>query len=286
MAISTDQEIFLELTSQELERCTEVTNRRICPVIRASRRVLTTRSCVMSLFKNDPSKKELCTQVLTPWEGFYRFYSFYLGNRKWLYFDSQEKVVTYTCPDTRFRGTDTRSINKISILEVPRGCTIRSSNWILPPTFKTETVNVEISNLDTINILDAGLWFTDTPKQLATEDENFRQKLLNNISKQLITINQGKEIHQYTGMNTQRLIHLSAMMDEEILWGQKPNAIMVTLYCATVITFIILIIFNTWGFMKLRCLELKIQKLSKQLCDHEKAVEEIENAKTTAELTV
>ena len=119
VAISTDQEIFLELTSQELERCTEVTNRRICPVIRASRRVLTTRSCVMSLFKNDPSKKELCTQVLTPWEGFYRFYSFYLGNRKWLYFDSQEKVVTYTCPDTRFRGTDTRSINKISILEVP-----------------------------------------------------------------------------------------------------------------------------------------------------------------------
>ena len=147
-------------------------------------------------------------------------------------------------------------------------------------------MNVEIASLDITHILDAGLWLTNTPMQLATEDENFRQKLLNNISEQLATINQSNEIHQYTGMNTQRLIHLSAMMEEEILWGQKPNATMVTLYCATVITFIILIIFNTWGFMKLRCLELKIQKLSKQLCDHEKAVEEIENAKTTAELTV
>ena len=156
----------------------------------------------------------------------------------------------------------------------------------MPPTFKTKTVNVEISNLETINILDAGLWLTDTPTKLATEDENFRQTLLNSISKQLATINQGKEIHQYTGMNTQRLKHLSAMIEEEIYWGQKPNAIMVTLYCVIAITSITLIIYHTWGFMNLRCLELKIQKLSEQLCDHEKAVEEKENAEKTAEATV
>ena len=142
-------------------------------------------------------------------------------------------------------------------------------------------MNVEIASLDITHILDAGLWLTNTPMQLATEDENFRQKLLNNISEQLATINQSNEIHQYTGMNTKRLKHLSAMIEEELSWGQKPNAVMIMLYCVTASTLITLIITLPLGIMKLRYLESKIHKLSKQLCDHEKAVEELETEEAT-----
>ena len=86
VAISSNQHKFVELTTQELARCTDIGHQRICPIIKAFSRVQTTQSCVMSLFKNDANKKRLCHQVLMPWKG---FYSYYLGNGKWIYSDSQ-----------------------------------------------------------------------------------------------------------------------------------------------------------------------------------------------------
>ena len=66
VAISNNQEKFLELTTKELARCTDIGHQRICPIIRAFSRVQTTPSCVISLFKNDAHKKEFCHQVLIP----------------------------------------------------------------------------------------------------------------------------------------------------------------------------------------------------------------------------
>ena len=82
----------------------------------------------MSLFRNEPSKKELCTSVLTPWEG---FTALTWVTENGYTPDFKEKVVTYTCPDARLRRTDTATAKKISILQLPRGCKFGCNSFIM-----------------------------------------------------------------------------------------------------------------------------------------------------------
>ena len=126
----------------------------------------------MSLFKNDAHKKEFCNQVLTPWEG---FYSYYLGKRKWIYSDSQPRVVTYACPNSTKR-TETVNLGKFAISQIPRGCTVHSSCWVLPPIFKSESVinETEFENTPTTDLLWDELWMIDKPPESIIKDENFR----------------------------------------------------------------------------------------------------------------
>ena len=111
VAISSNQQKFVEFTTHKLARCTDIGHQRICPIIRAFSRVQTTQSCVMSLFKNDANKKELCHQVLMPWKG---FYSYYLGNGKWIYSDSKSKVMAHRCPSST-KKTETVALEKFAV---------------------------------------------------------------------------------------------------------------------------------------------------------------------------
>ena len=152
--ISTDLDKYLELNTEEIEQCTEINNRWMYPIMKGFRRITnlnTTQSCIVALFQNSTSKNKLCTQVLTPWNG---FYSHYLGKGKWLYSNLQETSVTYTCLDAKVKKLYTAIIDKSSLLKPPKGCTIRSSNWILPPTFKKQLIVPRPDTIDSIKIPD------------------------------------------------------------------------------------------------------------------------------------
>ena len=79
LAVSTDGEMFTVTNTRELSACSDIGNQWLCPITRAFQRVMTSNSCVMALFKNDPTRKQLCSHTLTSNRG---IYSVYLGGRK------------------------------------------------------------------------------------------------------------------------------------------------------------------------------------------------------------
>ena len=66
LAVSKDEESFITLSEKELDQCIQSTPVWICPPIRAFNRIVTTHSCILSLFYNDKDIQTLCTQVLVP----------------------------------------------------------------------------------------------------------------------------------------------------------------------------------------------------------------------------
>ena len=271
IAFSTDLDKYLELNTKEIEQCTEINNRWICPIMKGFRRITslnTTQSCIVALFQNSTSKNKLCTQVLTPWNG---FYSHYLGKGKWLYSNLQETSVTYTCLDAKVKKLYTAIIDKSSLLKPPKGCTIRSSNWILPPTFKKQLIVPGPDTIDSKKIPDMDSWM---PEEVATTNkshENPRQQLLNNISQQLESMEQSPKFHQYTGMTTQRLEYLTAMVQKDLEWeNSSTNKDMAYLSTtATITSFLTIAIFLlTW---RMRHLGSQLQTLKHQLEEHERA---------------
>ena len=285
VAISSNQQKFVELTAQELARCTDIGHQRICPIIKAFSRVQTTQSCVMSLFKNDANKKRLCHQVLMPWKG---FYSYYLGNGKWIYSDSQSRVVAYKCPNST-QKTETITLEKLAILQIPRGCTVHSSHWIFPPMFKSGSVanTTEFNSPKTV-LLENELWMIDEPLESINKEENSRQRLLNTVSEQLATIKQGNEIHQLNGMNTLRLKHLSTMIRNGVSQGFTPPTSATWLWGITVISFCMHAFTIALGIIKIHQLTARLTELNKRLSDHEIEMEEteLENARETTALNI
>ena len=111
------------------------------------------------------------------------------------------------------------------------------------------------------------------PEKVATinkSHENPRQ-LLNNISQQLESMEQSPKFHQYTGMSTQRLEYLSAMVQKEVEWeNSSTNKDMAYLRTTgTITSFLTIVIFLlTWS---MRHLGLQMQTLKRQLEEHKRA---------------
>ena len=140
LAISTNQASHVPLQSRELATCRKLNSLWVCPIVHTLQRIHTTPSCVVALFKGE-SVLDSCKQILTPWKG---IYSHHIGDRKWLYSDLQERQVKRSCNN---QEVSTIKIDKVAILEIPRGCSIHSSDWILPPTLKQSVTRVNHSTL-------------------------------------------------------------------------------------------------------------------------------------------
>ena len=77
----------------------------------------------------------------------------------------------------------------------------------------------ERENAPTTDLLEDELWTIDKTPESIIKDENFRQQLLDTVSEQLTTLKQGNEIHQFNGMNTLRLKHLSTIIENETFFA-------------------------------------------------------------------
>ena len=111
------------------------------------------------------------------------------------------------------------------------------------------------------------------PEEVATinkSHENPRQQLLN-ISQQLESMEQSPKFRLYTGMTTQRLEYLSAMVQKDLEWeNSSTNKDMAYLSTTgTITSFLTIAIFLlTW---RMRHLGLQMQTLKRQLEEHERA---------------
>ena len=172
LAISTDKETYIHLDERELERCKKTPSLWNCPIIRPVSRTSATPSYLVSLLWNNKEKNDWCTQELVPWEG---TYSIYIGDRKWLFSDQRDREVTYACSPSALnqRRVTRNRITKMSVLDVPKGCTIYSKNWILPPVFQKEDLNITTStDIYELDFEETGSLIIPTPEEELEGDEH------------------------------------------------------------------------------------------------------------------
>ena len=132
----------------------------------------------MTLFKNG-AIKDSCQTILTPWKG---VFSHHLENRKWLYSDRQPREVKHSGIN---KEASTTQIDKIAIMNIPRGCSIQSIDWMLPPTYKESTTKLNRSLASTNpRLVRPNFWCNTEPPQVSKERYE-RQELLENITRQI-----------------------------------------------------------------------------------------------------
>ena len=86
-------------------------------------------------------------------------------------------------------------------------------------------------------------------------------------------LKQGNEIHQFNGMNTLRLKHLSTMIENEMCQGQTLFVSATWLYFATAISLSTQLIIISLGIIKIRQLTAKLTELNKRMSNHENKIE-------------
>ena len=136
LAASNDQELFTPLQKDEVESCVKTTGLWICSIPRIFNKIHTTQSCVMALFAKDENQNQYCTQMLVVWKG---PYNGYVGNRKWLISDREDRDVSFTCADVNNQGFSVMRIPKLTTLVIPLGCSAQTKNWMIPVSSKTTT---------------------------------------------------------------------------------------------------------------------------------------------------
>ena len=128
--------------------------------------------------------------------------------------------------------------------------------------------DTERENTPTTDLLEDELWTIDKTAESIIKNENFRQQLLDTVSEQLTTLKQGNEIHQFNGMNTLRLKHLSTIIENETFFA-PPTWI----YIATAISLGTHAIIISLGIIKIRQLTAKLTGLNKRMNEHENEIE-------------
>ena len=112
----------------------------------------------------------------------------------------------------------------------------------------------------------------DKPRESIIKDEYFRKQLLHTVPEQLTMLKQGNEIHQFNGMNTLHLKHLSTSIENQIFQGQTLFASAAWLCIATTISLGSHVIILFLGMIKIRQLTAKLTELNKRMSDHEKEI--------------
>ena len=174
----------------------------------------------------------------------------------------------------------------MSVLKIPRGCTVHSKHWILPPSFERKTIAVN----STGTLRETGFSWIDSsitlyPTQAIPLEDTSHQQLLNNISEQIYTVqNKGTEIHQLTGMNTKRLKHLSDRVMDELYWESQTPAKEITVYTVLAVITTIIAAFLCLVVAKYQAAMLEINKLKERMLQHEQIVlEDIPSLSFTGE---
>ena len=263
LAISADQASHVPLQSQELTTCRQLNSLQICPIIHALQRTHTTPSCVIALFKGE-AILDACKQLLTPWKG---IYSYHIGSRKWLYSDLQERQVKRSCNN---QDVSTIKIDKVAVLEIPRGCSIHSIDWILPPTFRQSTTRVNHSTVQNNAVLtDSNFWFNIYSSNASAENYT-RQELLNNISRQINTLEKDdNEIHQLEGMDMDRLKNLSRRVENNLQYVFPIHQLQIVPYIVSTTATVLPLLGIIWIAIKARTMSQRILALEKRLDEHE-----------------
>ena len=134
LAVSRDRQTFLELETRDVERCKGVGD-LICPVRKAISRKYQRRSCAAALFLHQIKRtKNECTRTPTTWEG---SEAIHLEERRWICSTNYTQPVVFQC-ETHEQTPLPTYFNGTGYIDVPRGCSAHSDEWIFQASFTRE----------------------------------------------------------------------------------------------------------------------------------------------------
>lgn len=136
LAVAHDQQTFLELSEGEIGQCRDWPN-PVCPISRAIARKSARKACAMALFLDDAVKKKgECEQHFLDWKG---PEAIYLGSRRWAFSSSKPQPLVLTCVGEKGKiGRRTINLPTVGQVEIPRGCTAQTDDWVLQASFTRE----------------------------------------------------------------------------------------------------------------------------------------------------
>ena len=134
LAVSGDHQTFIELESRDVEKCKGFTD-MICPLRKAISRKNLRSSCAAALFlyRVDRVRSD-CIRVPTAWKG---SEAIHLENRRWAYSTNYTQLIDYQCEDEEISPRSV-SINGTGFIDVPRGCSAHTDEWIFQASFRRE----------------------------------------------------------------------------------------------------------------------------------------------------
>ena len=123
-----------------------------------------------------------------------------------------------------------------------------SRDRILPPVFKKETLTVTNTNpIEGTDLIWSDFNFALNFATVIPGDNKLRQQLLNNITEQIKTVQQvSTEVHQFYGMSTKRLKHLSDQLVKELSWDQQTPPTILGIYSTLALLTILWAIDIVW----------------------------------------
>ena len=172
LAISSDRQSFLELSSEEARPCL-VANGMVCPISRAINRKRSKQACAVAIFMEDDARiQRECSTKVTPWRG---PETVYLGHRQWGFSAATPQQVVITCPNSRpFKTGQTLDLPSAGVFEIPTACSAQTDSWIFQASFKKDLVRSETRRkVPTLRRLDEAeeQWVT-APPQSSEEHQN------------------------------------------------------------------------------------------------------------------
>ncbi|KAK4006371.1 hypothetical protein OUZ56_011524 [Daphnia magna] len=137
LAVAGDQQTFIELTEEEVRSCKDNSG-SVCPLARAIERKNAKKTCSMALFLQDTEKQKLeCQQVFVKWKG---PEALYLGQRQWALSIGRTQTLVITCPARAgSRKQYKRELATVEIVEIPKGCSGQTDDWILQASYQRES---------------------------------------------------------------------------------------------------------------------------------------------------
>ena len=176
--------------------------------------------------------------------------------------------VTYICPESKTTKRGSVIIKKTAVIEVPRGCTVRTRDWIVPPIIQTKTITSKIAENDK-NLLPLGPWNVEKQTASSSKDQYYRQKLLDKVSTQLATLTSDDQAHQLHGISIKRLQHLSPL-NSDFYWSDKSDLHLFSVYAVSIGFLLLAAITVRLLLKRLRVVENELYALSKRMKDHER----------------
>jgi hypothetical protein len=130
LAVSTDLETFIELSTDDIRGCKKL-ERLICNFHTGLGKRGARKSCAISLFTNDANRKlTQCRQQFNEWKG---SEVAYLGENRWAFSAITAHEVVFSCPIGSSKGPpQSLLLPPFGIFDVPPGCTARTEDLVFP----------------------------------------------------------------------------------------------------------------------------------------------------------
>ena len=179
LAVSQDQQTFLELETRDVEQCKGIDD-MICPVRKAINRKNQRKSCAAALFLHQVDRiRTDCTRSPSPWRG---SEAIHVENRRWAYSTNYTQLLVYQCQSgvTAQRSTP---INGTGFIDVPRGCSAHSDEWIFQASIRREIAAEPNARGNwTIRELPPLMWATRAVvNESSDSDEDQRSQLISEV---------------------------------------------------------------------------------------------------------